>query len=420
MNYPEPQNANYAARVVSIKSIVELENCDNVVGTPLFGFQAIVSKGTQVGELGIVFPAESQLSPEYAFNNNLFRHGNLNKDPAASGYLEDNARVKAMKFRGHRSDCLFMPLTSLEYTGVFWGDLQEGDVFDELNGHKICNKYEAKKTSNEHQIFKNKQKKFERVDQKHFPLHYDSANFFYNQDVIPDDKIVYVTQKLHGTSVRVANTIVARQPSILERIAKRLGVKVADHDVDYVFGSRRVTKDANNQDQAHYYEDDIWTLEGKRLEGIIPENFVVFGELIGWTPTGGAIQKNYTYQVPAGTADLYVYRVAHVNREGLVTDLSWDQVIEFCNDRNLKHVPELWRGQMKDLRNVVAEEFLDIKFMEHTPSAVPLDPASPCDEGVCIRLDGLAPYILKAKSPMFYAYETAMLDEEAVDMEEQQ
>jgi hypothetical protein len=88
-----------------------LEDCDNVVGTPIFGFQAIVGKDSKPGDLGIVFPAESQLSEEYCRVNNLFRHGDLNDDESAKGYLEDNRRVKAMKFRGHRSDCLFMPLS---------------------------------------------------------------------------------------------------------------------------------------------------------------------------------------------------------------------------------------------------------------------------------------------------------------------
>jgi hypothetical protein len=36
------ENENYAAAIVSIKAINSLENCDNVVVTHIFGFQAIV------------------------------------------------------------------------------------------------------------------------------------------------------------------------------------------------------------------------------------------------------------------------------------------------------------------------------------------------------------------------------------------
>lgn len=417
MQLAPPKNANYAAVVVSIKQLNELLGCDNVVGTPLLGFQAIVGRDTKEGELGIVFPAESQLSEEYASKNNLYRHAAKNDDAGKQGYLEDNSRVKAMKFRNHRSDCLFMPLESLQYTGIFWGDLQEGDTFDTLNGHEICRKYEVKKTNSEARIQKNKIK-FQRVDQKHFPLHYDSDNYFRNENVIPDERTVVITQKLHGTSIRVANTIVARRFNWLDKLAQRVGVQVAATEFDYIFGSRRVTKDANNQEQAHYYSEDIWTIEGKKLEGSIPENFVVYGELIGWTSNNAPIQKNYTYKIPKGTADLYVYRVAFINGQGLVTDLSWDQVKEFCEDRGLKYVPELWRGPMSELRPMVRQWFNDVNFRETGyPQAVELDEESPCDEGVCIRLDGLSPYIVKAKSPLFYEHESKMLDEEALDLE---
>lgn len=81
-----PKNENYAATVVAIKAVNKLENCDNVVGTPIFGFQAIVGKETQVGDLGIVFPAECQLSLEYAAANCLHRHSELNQDTTKTGY----------------------------------------------------------------------------------------------------------------------------------------------------------------------------------------------------------------------------------------------------------------------------------------------------------------------------------------------
>ena len=53
-----------------------------------------------------VFPAEVQLSGEYARFNNLHRHGNLNADQGQAGYLEDNRRVRALKFRGWVKTCM--------------------------------------------------------------------------------------------------------------------------------------------------------------------------------------------------------------------------------------------------------------------------------------------------------------------------
>ena len=413
MKLNKPENENYAAVVCRIKNIVPLEGSDNIVGTPLLGYQAIVSKDTNIGDIGIVFPAETQLSEEYVKENNLFRHAELNKDTKKSGYIEDNRRVKAMKFRGNRSDALFMPLDSLKYTKVNLSELEEGNVFDELNGRKICQKYYVKRPVS--RVEKNKVKKFVRVDSKYLPEHYDSDNYFRNMDAIKPNQEIIVTQKLHGTSIRIGNTIVKRKLKWHEVIAQKLGVKVQETEFDYVFGSRKVIKDPNNPNQNHFYETDIWTDEGKKLEGLVPENFLVYGELIGWTKDGAPIQKGYTYQVPRETADLYIYRVAVVNNQGRVVDLTWSQVVEFCKDTGLRPVPELWRGLMKDFK---AEDWLDKNFREEGyVEAVPLAKESPCDEGVCIRVDGLAPYILKAKSPEFLAHETKMLDEEAVDLE---
>lgn len=417
MKLHPPENENYAATVIKINETHELEGCDNLRGAIIFGFQAIVSKDTPHGKMGVVFPAECQLSEEYTRKNNLHRHGNLNEDESQQGYLEDNRRVRAMKFRGHRSDCLFMPLESLSYIkGLDISKLNEGDTFDRIGDHEICQKYVIKKPKREQRIEKNKEK-FIRVDKKFLPEHYDSDNYFRHADTIPPEKEVIVTQKLHGTSIRVGNTIVARRLNGFEKVLKRLGIHIKETEMDYVFGSRKVIKDANNPNQNHYYETDLWTEEGKKLEGVVPENFLLYGELIGWTPNGLPIQKNYTYQVPQETCDLYIYRVAFVNPAGFVCDLSWDQTTEFCRDRGLKTVPELWRGKFKEFN---VDTYIDKQFHnEGYAGVVPLAKESPVDEGVCIRLDGIAPYILKAKGPAFYEHETKMLDEEAVDMEEE-
>jgi Probable RNA ligase (RNA_lig_DRB0094). len=162
------------------------------------------------------------------------------------------------------------------------------------------------------------------------------------------------------------------------------------------------------------YENlDIWTTEGKKLEGLVPENYLVFAELIGWTAEGTAIQTDYTYNLPTGDCRLYVYRVAVLNHKGLTVDLSWDQLKEWCKQRNLNHVPELWRGKHKNFK---ASDWLDKKFHLEHPHAVAVDKQS-IDEGICIRVEALTPQIYKAKSPKFFEYETAQLDKEVVDLE---
>lgn len=423
MQIQAPQNANYAATVVRLRTINKLANCDNVVGTSIHGMQAIVSNDTQVGDLGIVLPAEAQLSEEFCRKNNLFRHSNLNDDESKSGYIEDNRRIRAVKFRGHQSSCLFMPLESLEYTGVPWFDLDEGATFDELNGHEICRKYVVPvKESNKTTVHP---EKFVRVEKKHMPEHIDTDNYFrYKQNIGATQRIV-VTQKLHGTSIRVGHTLVKRKLNIVERVLESFGIKIKETEFDFVYGSRRVIKDVNNPEQQHYYDADIWTQEGRKLEGAIPENFIVYGELIGWTADGAPIQQDYTYGLPQGTSQLYVYRVAFVNGQGYLVDLTWEQVKEFCNDFGLKHVPELWTGQHRNCdlyraeKNDSKSKFLNNRYADsHFLNAISLgDDKKLVDEGVCIRVDSLVPYILKAKSSLFLEHETKMLDKEVTDLE---
>ncbi len=118
MKINKPTNPNYCATVVTIKNKLDLAGCDNVVGTTIFGYQAIISKQTEVGTPGIIFPAETQLSDTYCTENNMYRHAENNRDKIVKGYIEDSRRVRAIKFRGHVSNALFMPLSSLSYLGI--------------------------------------------------------------------------------------------------------------------------------------------------------------------------------------------------------------------------------------------------------------------------------------------------------------
>jgi len=415
MKLEPPVNPNYAATVVEILSINELSGCDNVVGAPLFGLQAIVSKDIVIGTKGLFFPAETQLSDAFTSANNLYRHGDKNKDESAKGYFEDSRRVKAMKFRGHRSDAFFIPLESLDFIKVKGGlDLKVGDTFDTIAGIEICKKYWIKQPGTAN-IDKNAKKVFRRVDSKFLPEHFDTENYWRNSHNVAPDAPVVVTQKLHGTSVRIGHTLVQRELKWYERALQKLGVQIATTSFDHVYGSRKVVKDVNNPNHNHFYSEDLWSRIGKTLDHIVPENFVLYGEIIGWVGDG-PIQKNYTYNVPQGQAELYIYRIAVVTNSGRVVDLSWDQVVRFCADAGIKSVPELWRGLHRDFD---VDAWIDVVYGNNGyPQAVPLNGKKGLvDEGVVIRAEGQAPYLLKAKSPKFLAHETKMLDEEAADLE---
>ncbi len=415
MKLNPPVNENYCATVVRVRSVIQLEGLDNLVGVPMIGYQALTQKdGVEVGELKILFTAETQLSEEYARLNNLHRHSDRNADESVTGYLEDNRRVKALKLRGHRSSALLMPLGSLDYLGVDWKSLSEGDIFDELDGHPICQKFVGKTRG----ASVGNAPKVTRVDEKFFPAHFDTSNYFRNQDKLNPSDFITVTQKLHGTSIRIGRVPVKRKLNWLHRVAKKLKVNVSESYYESVCGSRRVIKDPNNPDQQHYYKSDIYTAAAIKLDGLLPAGYVVYGELIGYVEGKTPIQSKFTYNVPDGEAHLYVYRVAQVNPEGVSVDLSWVQVKEFCKAIGAKHVPELWSGFCM---NFEVDRFIDTRFADFGYlGALPLSDPKTVDEGVCVRREGLTPTVLKAKSPQFLEHETKMLDQEVVDIEEDQ
>lgn len=421
MHFDAPKNSNYAATVVSVHTLVELEGLDNLIGIPVLGHQALTTKGIEAGDLRVAFTAETQLSEDFCHHNSLYRDETLNLDPTEKGYLERNRRVRALKLRGHVSNALLMPLSSLAYAGINPTDLKEGDTFDRLGDHDVCCKYEVQKQHQQNPAKSKIDKAFKRVDKKLFPEHLETEQYWRNKHLLKTGREVIVTQKLHGTSWRGGNVPVRKQLSLWQRFLKLLGAQIPEYEWDAVFGSRKVIKDPNNPNQQHFYKDDIWTEYGKKIEELIPEGYLVYGELVGWTPDGAALQKNYTYDESSGSASLYVYRVAFINSQGILADLSWDGVKDFCRARGLKWTPELARYPFNPVRvegllaRILDERFADFGDWNEFPLIVSSHKTP--DEGVCFRQEGLVPTILKAKSPMFLEHETKLLDKGEIDLE---
>lgn len=410
MKLKEPVNESYAATIVRLDNTYPLENSDNLVGSRFMGYSAVISKDTPLG-LHVMFSPETQIDYQYAHENNLHRHGNLNKDQSAKGYLEDNRRVRAIRLRGNVSNCILMPLESLSYTGADISQLKEGDTFDELNGVSICKKYVVKSTARE---IKTQAPKFSRVDKRLMPEHIKTLQFWRHQQQF-NSKFVVVTQKVHGTSVRISNIPVAKTLNWKDKIAKKFGIDVTDKEYDYVYGSRRVIKDSR-ADQNHFYDEDIYTAVGEKVKDAVPKNYILYGEIIGWVNEQKPIQPRYTYNLKPGQSELYIYRVATVNPDGFVTDLSWDAVREFCIERGLNHVPELARMWGRDLD---VDDFMNKQYnVQGFKQAIPLSNGNTKDEGVCIRYEAQIPVIAKAKCSDFLELETKILDKGEIDVEQ--
>ena len=208
-------NRNYSPRVVRVRQLVELPGLDNLRGVPVDGYMALVSKDTPLNSLMVMFPAECQLEDGFAWMMNLYRKSEKNANPTATGYLETSARIRAIKLRGHISSALLLD--------AWLPDMTEGLEFDTVNGIGISHKYEPPVKHNPAQGAAQRQA-WKRVDKQFLPEHPDTSQYLRDKDSIPEDAWFTVTQKLHGCSIRIGNTIVKRKPTWFERVLVRCGI----------------------------------------------------------------------------------------------------------------------------------------------------------------------------------------------------
>jgi hypothetical protein len=437
-----PKNANYAATVVALSGFKELlkgpgtQACDNVKAAIIMGSQVVVSKDCQAGDVGLFFPPETALSKEFLGANNQYRKAEFgNVNPEATGFFEQHGRVKTMKFRGHKSEGFFIPLESLQFA-LQDGDftmLSPGQVFDHINGVEICRKYvpahnTAKLSTNQP---KGKTVKLEdSIVAGQFRLHSDTENLRRNMFKIQPTDVISLTDKWHGTSVVISNILVKREPNWIERLLMKLKVPIMVQNTEYGFAysSRKVIKAVNgiSKHNNHFYSTDIWGIVAKEVESKIPIGFTVYGEIVGYTPDGAFIQKGYHYGCAVGEHQMVVYRVTSTSYDGNVIELSWPQLVEFCEQQGLQTVPEIYYGPVvaflphteetteewgSDLLKVLEALFTDDADCPYNDKGTPA-------EGIVLRVDHLS-YVdaFKCKNFRFLKRESDELDTGIVDVE---
>lgn len=435
MTFAEPKNKNYCAVVVALKNFVDLPNCDNVKAALIFGNSVIVGKDEQPGTLGLFFPVETALSSEFLAHNNLYRKvewGNVNPD-AKAGFFEEHGRVKAMKFRGHKSEGFWIPISALAYIECAYIDFAvEGAEFDAIGDHPICHKYIARRNPDRAFVGQGKSARAEdRIVEGQFRFHIDTEQLRRNMHKLEPGTVISISDKWHGTSAIVSNVLVQRKLPWYERVLRFIGVRVQEFEYGLVWASRRVVKGVGGEakvNTAHYYDTDIWGVVAREIGDLIPKGYTVYGEIVGYTPEGGMIQKGYHYGCEVGSHRFIVYRITYTNPDGMVVELGWPQIQEFCTKRGLEMVKEVFYGCAGDFYPVGhatvstwqdgflehAARYVEDRLCQYNNSEVPA-------EGVVVRLEHLdSCEAYKLKSFMFLKRESDALDKGEEDMESAQ
>ncbi len=436
MKFETPKNVNYTATVVALKDFIDLPNCDNVKSAIIFGNSIIVSKSAQVGELGLFFPVECQLSKEFLSNNNLYRKFEYgNSDPEKFGFFEAQGRVKAVKFRGNKSEGFFIPLYSLEFTKINLDEFVVGTVFDFVGDIEICRKYVPKHNPASLRTQQGKTAKLaDSIVDGQFRFHYDTENLRRNIHKIQPEYVISLSDKWHGTSVVISNILVKNKLHWFEKILKKMGVKIQDSKFGYAYSSRRVIKSVDGIDKSnniHFYDDDVWGVVAKEVEDLIPKGYSLYGEIVGFTPTSKPIQGKYHYGCGPMQHKFLVYRVTTTNADGKTLELSWPQMREFCIKYGLEMVKEIFYGKVTDLVpfDLYNDDVRDwqeklLAYLEKTyvfDGLCPFNNNEVPAEGVVLRIDHLDECeSYKLKNFAFLLKESKELDKGQIDIETEQ
>lgn len=403
--------------VVKIAELRKHTNADRLQIATIFGNSVIVSLDTHIGDMGVYFPTDLQLSEEFCQVNDLVRrkdeHGNQ-----AGGYLDPNKRnIRTMKLRGEVSDGLYLPITCLaEFTKV--SDLSIGDTIDTVNGHEICRKYIPHANTVRH-TGAAPGKKAKANFAPTFYEHVDTAQLAYNLNAFKAGDIVQLTLKMHGTSGRTGYLpLIHHKQSLFDKIFHRVGKEYKEYG--YVTGTRRVVLDATHT--GGYYDDNSFREEmAKKFEGKLHKGEVCYYEIVGFQgPNGAPIMasvknskisdKAFTKQYGEETifsygceqnghydylldefgnvdlapcCDVYVYRMTMVNEDGDVVEYSPAEIRYRCEQIGVKCVSEFETFVIPE--DVNAGEYVMRKVEEYYDGADPIGKTH-VREGVVARI----------------------------------
>lgn len=396
--------------VVKVENLRPHGNADRLQIATFFGNDTCVGLNTVLGEIGIYFPTDLQLSVEYCDANNLVRKKDENGNNIG-GYMDpDKRNVTAVRLRGERSDGLYMPLSSLVFTGVNLDDVNVGDTIDVVNGVEICRKYipRGNKRRGGGQSDGNRTRKKKVAVAPLFCEHADTEQLAYNLSAFRPGDQIEVTLKMHGTSqrtgylpvfkgykqdfwgrlLRCINTDKKMKPFVAKLYDQAIRNATPIYDWGYVTGTRRTVLE--NYEGGYYGDNEFREIHSKVFEGKLHKGESVYYEVVGFTNTGTPIMgsssnaklndKDFVKQYgdttvfsygcePTGKkmmygidengdkfgieqdapqSAMYVYRMTITNEDGDIVEYTPDFMRYRCEQMGVKCVPVFYKGYIPE------------------------------------------------------------------------
>lgn len=432
-------NPNYLASVVKLNGLRKHANADKLQCVSLFGNNVITGMNAKDGELYIYFPLECAISTEFLKYTNSFRDSTLNADSSVKGFFEYHGRVRALRLRNERSEGYIVPVSTLENFSkdvlgqkITIDEKFVGTDFDVLFEHVLCKKYIPKGArlsgeGNKKKTKGNVKKYVSRLVENQFHFHEDTSHLKREMSRISPDDFISVTEKLHGCNFIVSHVLVKRKLSLLDKIAKFFGSKVVETEYGMLYSSRAVIKNSvmdDGKENNNFYDSDVWKIVADKIFPSLPQGVSVVGEIVGYTPSGQAIQKGYDYGCSPGNLDFWIFKVTHTSPCGKVYVFNHRETVEFCKKFGFKMPETHYYGLAKDhfpeisTENHWHDNFLQKMIDVYLEKKCKLCKNDVWAEGVILRKD--TPFewdAFKLKSFNFLSHESIQLDSGEVDME---
>ncbi len=428
----------HQAIISKIDKVEEIKGADNIQLAFVLGTPVIVSKDKKVNDIGILFPSELALSPEFAAQNNLYRDSEFNKDKSKKGFFSNNLRVVTQKFLRTPSDGLFIDFDSVEFTNYDIGSFKIGDQFTELNGVQICEKYISQKTREHMARQKNNVKKVRCVSAPMFKELGDTNQLVHYIDTIPKGALITVEHKWHGTSGRVTYTKTLTKLPKWKQLVNKLLPVFSGEKWEYLSGSRRVVLYPKDDERVGFHGPEQFRRD--ILESFKPyleKGMTIFFEIVGFVNGGPIMPKHditklgkeyvkkygkevtYKYGCLPDQYKVKVYKITLTNEDNFSLDFSSAQMIDWCELRGFVAARPvidrfIYDGDGERLLNVVKA----LADRDYILSEDYVDP-SHINEGVVVRVDAgdLGARYLKYKGFSFKLAE-GLIKESTVDTED--
>lgn len=267
----------------------DIPGADNIVKVELFGETIVTQKTNNEGELGILFDCETQLSHEFCRLNDLFDDISLNVTYGAKGYISSkNRRVRPITLKSVKVSGFWMPIKSIRFAFDSYAEYQqfcnkaEGSSFNKIGDVEICCKYITPETSRSLTTgAKNRQKVKSKIKDRcpNFKKHFDTSHWGKAHIKFDYPYNVIISEKLHGTSLRVGYHPVIQEKSWWQKL---LFWKKYPEKYQIVVGTRNTIKtyDLDND----HNNNDIYISAARKILSYIPirEDETLYCEIVGY------------------------------------------------------------------------------------------------------------------------------------------